>query len=308
MFRHLLVPLDGSALAETVAPAAAWLAAALNARVTLIHILESEAPAAIHGDRHLTELQEAAAYLEAVRQHHFQAGISVACHVHQEPMDNVTQGIVLHQDELSPDLIIMATHGRSGLRGLLFGRIAQQVASFGRLPVLMFQPIATSAAEPFSCRRILVPVDGRPGHGAGMETGAGLAHALGARLDLLTVVPTTVQLSGTTAVSSRFAPGTSQAMLEISEANLMDYLGKLAETLILQGLRVAIHLERGAPATIIADMAATLEADLIVLGTHGKSGAAAFWTQSIGAKVLSRCRRPVLLVPAGSSQGQEAAP
>jgi nucleotide-binding universal stress UspA family protein len=306
MFRHLLVPLDGSSLAEAVVPAAAWLAAALHARVTLIHIIESDAPTAVHGDRHLTDSREAAAYLEKVKQRHFPADIIVACHVHQEPMNNVTQGIVLHQDELSPDLILMATHGRSGLRGLLFGRIAQQVASSGHLPVLMFQPGVPSVAEPFACRRILVPVDGRPGHGAGLETGSRLAGDLHSRLDLLTVVPTTVQLTGTTAVSSRFAPGTSQAMLEITESNLLDFLKQQADTWSRQGIHVETHLERGAPASTIVDMAATLASDLIVLGTHGRSGTTAFWTQSIGAKVLARASRPVLLVPAGLPPGQES--
>jgi nucleotide-binding universal stress UspA family protein len=63
MFKRLLVPLDGSHLAEAALPAAAFLALKLNAVLTLVHIVERNAPEEIHGDRHLTNADEANAYL-----------------------------------------------------------------------------------------------------------------------------------------------------------------------------------------------------------------------------------------------------
>ena len=66
MFKHLLVPLDGSHLAEAALPAAACLAEHLDASITLIHIIERDVSGEIHGEHHLTTPAEANAYLEAV--------------------------------------------------------------------------------------------------------------------------------------------------------------------------------------------------------------------------------------------------
>jgi nucleotide-binding universal stress UspA family protein len=62
MFKHILVPLDGSKLAEAALPAAVSLAQTFNAPVTLLHIIEQDAPEEVHRERHLTEAREAEAY------------------------------------------------------------------------------------------------------------------------------------------------------------------------------------------------------------------------------------------------------
>ncbi|MDA8139645.1 MAG: universal stress protein [Desulfobacteraceae bacterium] len=297
MFKHLLVPLDGSILAEVVLPAAAYLAQACHSRVTVIHIIEQDAPPAVHGERHLTNPQEAEAYLAEIGRRFFPAQIKQDYHVHTSAMKDVAAGIVLHQSELAPDLVVMGTHGRGGLRDLLFGRIAQQVVAAGNLPVLLIRPEAASEGLSFNCRRILAPTDGDPEHALGLQTAFNLARILGAQLDLLGVVPTLNRLTGRTATASRFAPGTSQAMLEIAEADLGRFLQRKVADFRKAGVNAGARLERGDPAAIIAGVAEKINVDLIAFSTHGKSGAAAFWNQSIGAKVLAQTRRPMLMVP-----------
>ena len=68
MFAHLLVPLDGSGLAETTLPYVRTLAHAYGngARVTLLHLIERGAPSSVHGARHLTTVPEADAYLTEI--------------------------------------------------------------------------------------------------------------------------------------------------------------------------------------------------------------------------------------------------
>ncbi len=73
MFKHLLVPLDGSTLAELALPAAAYLAHLLPARVTLLHLVERHPPSEVHHDRHLTNATEASEYLAEIRQRVFSA-------------------------------------------------------------------------------------------------------------------------------------------------------------------------------------------------------------------------------------------
>ena len=85
MFEHVLVPLDGSQLAESVLPAVAWLANRLGASITLLHIIEQGPSATIHGDRHLTQPGEAEAYLTEVAarlRDEDQVAAPVECHVH----------------------------------------------------------------------------------------------------------------------------------------------------------------------------------------------------------------------------------
>jgi nucleotide-binding universal stress UspA family protein len=297
MFKHILIPLDGSTLAEVVLPAADYLARALGAHVTLIHILEKGASASVHGERHLTEAKEADRYLAEVARRTFPAAAPVSRHVHPEAMESVARGIVDHQAELAPDLILMCTHGRGGLRELLFGRIAQQVVASGRTPVLLIRPHGPKPEEPFRCRSLLAPTDGKPTHEQGLDVAFGLARSTNAHVRLLAVVPTMEKLAGRQAASSRFMPGTTRAVLQIAEEQLASYLrGQAARGEVL-GVAVSASVRRGDPASIIAETAASTDADIIVLGTHGKAGAEAFWAHSVPAMVLGRTTRAVLLVP-----------
>src|SRR5262249_31408619 len=82
----LLVPLDGSRLAEAVLPAVEALATHGCGRAILLHILERNPPATVHGERHLHTLGEAMAYLDQVAGRLRVAGIDVATHVHDAPV------------------------------------------------------------------------------------------------------------------------------------------------------------------------------------------------------------------------------
>ena len=297
MFKHILIPLDGSALAEVVLPAAHYLARVLGAQVTLIHILEQGASASIHGERHLTEPNEAGRYLEEIARRTFPAEIAVRRHVHAEAMESVARGIVDHQAELAPDLIVMCTHGRGGLRDLLFGRIAQQVVASGRTPVLLIQPHEPRVQKPFVCRTLLAPTDGKPAHEQGLDLAFGLGRSTGAHVRLLAVVPTFDKLAGRQAASSRFMPGTTRAVLQIAEEQLGSYLRGQAARGQALGVAVSVSVGRGDPASVIVETTASTHADMIVLGTHGKAGAEAFWAHSVPAEVLGKTTRPLLLVP-----------
>jgi nucleotide-binding universal stress UspA family protein len=297
MFKHILLPLDGSALAESVLPAAEYLARVFGAKITLVHIIEKDGQAVVHGERHLTQPAEAEAYLAQIRQRAFAPETAVSLHIHESAMQDVAQGIVEHQDELAPDLIVMCSHGRGGFRDLVFGSIAQQVITSGRVPVLLVRPQAADGQKSFECRSILAPTDGRPHHEAGLLTAAFLAQATHARLNLIAVAPTLETLAGRQAATGRFMPGATRTMLEIVEDELRSYLGGMAERFQVEGVVVSALVGRGDPAALIARNAETTHADIIVFATHGKAGTKAFWAHSIGAKVLAQTARPVLMVP-----------
>ena len=301
MFKHILVPLDGSSLAEAALPAAAYLARMLPARVTLIHIIEQDAAATVHGERHLILAEEAEKYLKDVASQAFIPEVAVVCHVHVEATSNVPRAIVDHQDELTPDLIVMCTHGKSGLRRVLFGNIAQQVVAFGHIPLLLIRPDEEAPSKQFSCDMILAPTDGDSVHEQGLVVACKLARVTGAKLHLLSVVPTAGVLSGQDATTQRFMPGTTSTILDMAEEELCAYLQQQMVQIQPQNVVVSAEVRRGEPAAVIAEVAETANASLIVLGTHGRAGTKAFWRDSIGAKVVTQTKRPLLLVPVKSA-------
>ena len=297
MFKHILVPLDGSNLAESVLPAADYLGRVLGAKITLIHIVERDASPSVHGERHLTSVEEAEPYLEDIARRSFSSEVSVEIHVHKAATSDVARGIVEHQHELTPDLIVMCTHGRSDVRDLLFGRIAQQVVASGRTPVMLMRPEGKAYKKTFSCRTLLAPTDGAPGHEPGLNVAFGLARATNSRLHLLSAVRTMATLAGRHATTGRFMPGTTQAVLELAQNELEAYLQRQISLFQAQGVSVSAEVRRGDPALVIVDTAAACEADIIVLASHGKAGMEAFWAHSVAARVLAKARRPLLLVP-----------
>ncbi len=301
VFRHILIPLDGSRLAESAFATALGLARRMDARVTLVHIIEKNAPSEIHRDRHLVTPEEAATYLAEASGRPAFSGLRVETHVHAAEVGNVARSIAEHSAELTPDLIVMCTHGKGGARRLLFGDIAQQVISLGKTPVLMVRPSkeGRAAAAEGDFRNILAPTDGDPGHEKGVPMAAEIAKAYRCRLTLLMVVPKLGDLSGTKAGASFVLPGATRLELEMQNEGARKYLDLRAAELKGQGVEVEYETIRGDPARAIIASARRLSADLLIMGTHGRAGAEAFWSESVAAHVVARVQAPVMLVPLG---------
>jgi len=71
--------------------------------------------------------------------------------------------------------------------------------------------------------------------------------------------------------------------------------------LLREGFQASAHVLRGDPASVIVEAAAQAKIDLIVLGTHGKTGMDAFWSGSVAHRICSQSRVPLLLIPVGRS-------
>ena len=297
MLKNILVPLDGSRLAEAALPAAAYLAVRAGAGVTLVHVMEQSAPQTIHGERHLTAVGEAESYLAQAAREAFPANVRVTCHVHVAATTDVVRSLVEHGQDMAPDLIVMCTHGHGRLRGLLLGSIAQRVVAAGRVPVLLIRPRRGNEHPDFACGRMLVPFDGTPEHVRGIEMAAELARVCAGALHLVLVVPTAGTVSARQASASRLMPAAARLMLELASEQAKGPLQEWVERLQRQGLTVSGEVRRGRPARVIANLAESAHDDLIVLGTHGRAGAEAFWADSTAAQVLKRSKRPLLLVP-----------
>lgn len=297
MFRHLLIPLDGSKMAEAALPAAAFLAEKFAGRVTLMHVVERNAPSEVHGQSHLKNEHEAAAYLSELAQRAFAKEIAVDFHVHEAEVDNVAESIVAHADELKHDLIIMCSHGRGKSLHLLLGSIAQRVIGLGSLPVLITRPDQQGGAPPFSCRNILVPLDGDPDHAQALPVAKEIAKACQAALHLVIVVPRFSSLTGEARASGRMSPATASRILELQYKDAQEFIKTETDQLRSKGITASGHVLRGDPAEMIADAANSSNVDLTVVATHGKTGMKAFWAGSVAHRICSFSRVPLLLIP-----------
>jgi len=295
---HLLVPLDGSRLAEGALAPAMTLAARLGARVRLVHILERGAPATIHGERHLTSTGEAEAYLRGVASRFADAGIAVEVHTHGSPEGDVADSIAIHARAGRADLIVLCAHGRGGLRGWLAGAIAQRVVRHGGAPVLMIRQGADPDTAPFAPRTVLVALDGTTAGEVALPAALALARATGATLHLLVVVATIDTITGDRAATARLAPSATGAALDLESATARRYLAGLRTRLAGGGLAVTTEVARGAAAETVLASAVRAGESVVALATHGRAGFDAFWAASVGARVVAHTRGPLLLVGA----------
>lgn len=305
MFTHLLVPLDGSTLAEAALPAARNLAEVFGAKVTLIHIIERNAPSAVHGERHLTNRDDALAYLVQVAQRAFPDSMNIETHVHTEDVEKVAPSIVEHSHELGVDLTVLTTHGKGNVRGALFGSIAQRVISMDTTPVLVIRPDETGHSAPFNCKQLLVPLDGNPDHEQGIGVAADLANKCNATVHFILIVPTLDTLRGERAATATLLPGTTSALLEETEAGATQYLAAQIERLRTQGIAATSDVRRGDPATCIAETAQRHESGIIIVSTHGKIGLDAFWAGSVAPEILRKTQIPTLLIRANAGPSEQ---
>jgi len=280
----------------------------MEARVTLLHIIEKNAPSEVHSDRHLVTAKEASTYLEEVSRLAALSGLRVKTHVHTAEVGDVARSIAEHSAELALDLIVMCTHGKGGTRRLLFGDIAQQVISIGKTPVLMVRSSkathVVAAAEDF--QNILIPINGDPGHEKGLPMAAEIAQAFHCRLHLLMVVPELRDLTGSKAAASLILPGATRLSLEMESEGARTYLDQRTAELNREGVLADCETSRGDPARAIIASARRLSADLVVMGTHGRAGADAFWEGSVAARVVARIQAPLMLVPLSKSDNRDA--
>jgi nucleotide-binding universal stress UspA family protein len=295
MFQHLLVPLDGTPVSADVMPTVCRLANALQAKVTLFHLVEKGAPALVHGLPHLTSPGEAEAYLHGVQQTYLTQCPSLDTHVHAPEFDDVPQGLAEHGQELGGDLIVFCPHGAEPWRLFFSGSMAQRVAGRGTTPVLLIRPQGMIPVFPFG--RIFCALDGQAEHENSLAFAAELARVSGSELNLVRVVRKWADLAGAQAAVGSYLPGTMQALLKAEEDQAVDYLTQRLRPLLEAGLKAGALVLPGEPVHQLSEHLGVTPADLVVLGTHGKYGTQAFWEGSLTAKLLSQLACSFLLVP-----------
>lgn len=293
----ILVPLDGSPAAEGVLPAAVTLARNVPARVTLLHTIERDAPARVHGEPHLTAVADAEAYLAAIDARLAADGLAVDWHVHVVPVGDVARGIAVHANEHGAILILLSTHAVTDPRAWLMGAVAQGVIRYAAPPVLLQRTGPQGASPDFAPAEVIVAIDPAGEGEAALPAALRLAHALTIPVRLLAVVPTVETVPGDRAAAARLLPSGAAAALDLEAEETAADLQRLAARLekVAPDVPFIGEVARGDPAQVISDAARRRRA-MLALATHGRAGLDALWAASIGARVIARAPGPFLLV------------
>ncbi len=294
---HIVVPLDGSPLAEAALELALPVATAMEAAVVLLRVtpvLEVPWPQAEQANAQ--KLEEA----EQSEAHRYLARIAGQLRErHVEVQAEVRSGDPAEQIVFASrgsELVTMATHGRAGLQRWLLGSVTDRVVRAAQAPVLLIHPREDQAPLP-TVRRIAVALDGSPLAERSLPHAARLARCLGASLVLVRVVPWAAGLV-TGDLPGPFLEEMDTAL--VREAR--EYLERV--TAAVEAPHVEIQIRRGVPADELIHMAAHGGADLIAIATHGRGGIRRWALGSVADRVLRIAGVPVLLVPAGVREAE----
>jgi nucleotide-binding universal stress UspA family protein len=197
--------------------------------------------------------------------------------------------IVRTARSINASLIVMGTHGRGGVVRVLMGSVAEKVVRTASCPVLTANGALRASAKGF--RRILVPTDFSAPSDAALDCARRLAAGFGGSIHLLHALDD-VSDSGV-AGSEFFVTEPPQAR----SMRLMDARDRLMHRITADD-RVALHATTevifGSPSQIIVDYAADNQFDLIVMGTHGRTGMAHLLIGSVAERVVRTAGCPVL--------------
>jgi nucleotide-binding universal stress UspA family protein len=146
MFKHILIPTDGSAIGNKAAKAGVALAALLGARVTAYHGLEDPQRLYMEGfsldptvvlDLEMRARELAQKRIDAIGRLAKAAGVRFAAVITK--VDTAYEGIINTAKERKCDVIVMASHGRRGFSKLMMGSVTQKVLAHSTIPVMVYR-------------------------------------------------------------------------------------------------------------------------------------------------------------------------
>lgn len=292
--KTILVPMDGSHLAERAYPYATMLARLMSASIRLVRVITDDellASRAVYGSG---------------------APVSIAPTVRVETIENTldlaaarlrNEGMLVETEvaygrpaeqiaavaaRVEAAMIVMATHGYGGLRRWALGSVADEVAHLAACPLIMIREDSPEQDVPV-LKRIMVPVDGSEFANQILTMACDLAKQANAEVMLLRAVRPQLELS----LDGYVEVGDIEAAQEaLAQAELETQASEVRKT----GARVSAMARIGYAAEAIVDEAITVPGTLIAMTTHGRSGLSRWALGSVADKVLHASTVPLLLI------------
>jgi nucleotide-binding universal stress UspA family protein len=316
MFKHILVPLDGSPRAEHALPLAAWIARANGARLTQIGIIPIPTNLShIEPEGICRQVQEAESKIAR------QALTRNIDTYHLEGIDNhieirtgiPEQTIRQFAQEQAVDLIVLCSHGRTGLKRWLLGSVAREIVRHSSIPTLVIREdtLLPAMREPevFHPLRILVPLDSSPLAEEALQPAAQFCSSISTQhrgtLHLVSVLHTASNTAPETAHMRRKrtqAKAIAWNYLHSIEqrfktGDLAHYPVNISTSLVIEYAKVADTSKRLIEESeCIGDVVGFSGCDMIAMATHTGAGLDHIKKNSITGEVLDHSEIPLLII------------
>ncbi len=307
MLDHILVPLDGSPLAECVLPHVNAVGRPFDARITLVRVVESGKGSATGEAVDPLQWQmrksEAEAYLDQVEEKLSATGLKVDSVLLE---GDAAERIIEYARSKEVALIVLSSHGRSGLSPWNINSVVQKVILRAYVPTLIVRAYDAAKCEvsDLTYERILLPLDSSKRAECVLPLATGLAEYHPCRLLLAHVV------------SRPSVP--RRAPLTDEEASLVEELMELnreAGRAYLDGLEERMGedarsylLEGESPAAALHELVRREDVDLVILSAHGHSAEAQWPYGSVALNFIAYGSKPLLIVQDIPKEGIAASP
>jgi nucleotide-binding universal stress UspA family protein len=289
MFGTVIVPLDGSDLSERAVPYGRALADAAEAQLILVRVVPPRTfPDDDRADTQDHDIADAGDYLSQFADPDVGGKPVEALAFGEDPAT-----ILVETARARPtSIIVMSTHGRSGVGELVFGSVAEAVVRRAERPVVVIPPDCDVGALSSSSGRVLACLDGSERSEAILPAAIDVARALGRELVALRVVAPVsyVHIEG-------YDEPVAVPTEGISAADAEAYLEDVASEIREEGQRVSIYVaDSPNVASEILYAAKDKDASIIAIATHGRGGLAEILLGSIASAVVRESKVPVLLL------------
>jgi len=289
MYSKILVTLDGSKLAELALPYAEWLAGTFDSEVTLLSVCEPEES----GYCHMEQL-----YVEKIAdlmRNNIKG--DAAAKVKQVVLPGKpAEEIISYAEQNNISLIIVVSHGRSGIMSWAMGSVANKVLQGTNIPILFVRAKAPrmEADKENLFRKIIIPLDGSENGEAALPHIHELSSQLSTDINLLQVIAFKHVHTFGGLDTVRF----KEQHMEAMKTRAIEYLEGVSRKLIDTKATVNYEVRIGDEAQEIIKFADEADASLVAISHHGCSGVECWFMGSVANKILHAGNTPVLLVKA----------
>ncbi len=325
MFQKVLVPLDGSELAEGILPYVSQLTRGMRIPVLLLSVVDPDAVGLPGGQRVRPKADGSGQFVSAgIGNSASEARVFEEIGIEVErALDAVVrrlsdegaqaqsvvsfgapaEEIVRIADKEGCDLIAMSTHGRSALARGILGSVTDRVIHISHLPTLTITPDRAKQywQESLTISRILVPLDGSEL----AESVLPYVEHLAQKLSLEVLLVRAAHMGSVRApYSSTYLYYSRHVDVDTElEKDAAEYLEGVSNRLTSKGLTVEWKVLKGAPAFAIHELARATSHDILALATHGRSGLRRWILGSVTESVVRGSGDPVLVIPPDGANG-----
>ncbi|MDA0263959.1 MAG: universal stress protein [Chloroflexi bacterium] len=306
MYKRILVPLDGSPLGDRVLPYVRTLGRKLEAKVELFRVFEPQPEYFYPNPFDFKERHEASEHhreevmtaMGAAKTQLERAGVAAIAVMHgpdiatleddeikDEKKDHrygaPAEHIVTEAEKEKDTLIVMSTHGRSGVGRWVLGSVTDKVLHAAKMPLLIIRAEDNDAVLDGSMGHIIVPLDGSALAESILPHAAAMAKALDAKVCLVRATAN-----------------------HKADSKEKDGLERVADKLRAEGVpEVSGLVLHGDPATAIVNLTHEYPDALVAMTTHGRSGVGRWLIGSVADRVVRHAAGPVLLLRGSTKTG-----